>query len=51
MLDKGDKSLRHLDMCKKLELAWKFLGSWKAIPLDKGLYEFSFTSLEDKGVC
>jgi len=47
VLVKGYKSLPHLDMCKKLNVAWKALISLKAIPFSKEFYEFSFTSLED----
>jgi len=47
VLCKGDKPLTHLEVCKKLEWAWRSLGSWKAIPLGKGFYEFAFSSLED----
>jgi len=44
---KRDKLLMHLDVCKKMKLAWKSLGSWEVIPLGKRFYEFAFTSLED----
>jgi len=40
ILSKGDKHLTHMDVCKKLEFAWKSLGSWKVIPLGKRVYEF-----------
>lgn len=33
--------------CKKLDVAWKHLGQMKTIPLSKGLYEFTFSSLDD----
>jgi len=36
-----------MNVCKKLDLAWKSPRSWKVIPLEKGFYEFSFPSLED----
>jgi len=47
ILSRGDKPLTHLDLTKKLMSMWKALGSWKAIPFGKGLYEFEFGSLED----
>ena len=47
ILPKGDKSLTHMDLTKKLQPVWKALGPWKAIPLGKGFYEFEFASLED----
>jgi len=47
ILSKGDKPLTHLDLTKKLQLVWKVIGPWKAIPLGKGFYEFEFSSLED----
>jgi len=46
MFAKTDKRLMHLEVCKKLDLAWKSLGSWKVIPLGKRFDEFLFTSLE-----
>jgi len=36
-----------LEVCKKLEGAWRSLGSWEAILLGKGFYEFVVSSLED----
>jgi len=36
VLSKGDKSLTHLEVCKKLEGSWRSLGSWKVIPIGKG---------------
>jgi len=45
ILSKRDKPLTHLDLTKKLQSVWKALGSWKAIPLGKGFYEFDFASL------
>jgi len=47
ILAKGNKPLTHLDLTKKLQLVWKAIGPWKAIPLGKGFYEFEFSSLED----
>jgi len=47
ILAKGDKSLTHLDFCKKINISWNSLGPWRAIPLGKGFYEFAFYSLED----
>jgi len=47
MLAKGDKPLIRLNVYRKLNVAWKFLGSWNTIPLGKGFYEVLFTSLED----
>jgi len=47
ILSKGDKPFTHLDLTKKLQLVWKAIGPWKAIPLGKGFYEFEFSSLED----
>jgi len=47
VLSKGDKSLTHLDICKKLEGAWRSQVSWKASPLGKTFYEFAFSLLED----
>jgi len=47
ILSKGDKPLTLLDLTKKLQLVWKAIGSWKAIPLGKGFYKFEFSSLED----
>jgi len=47
ILSKGDKSLTHLDLNKKLLPVWKALGLWKTIPLEKSFYEFEFASLED----
>jgi len=47
ILSKGDKPLTHLDLTKKLQLVWKAIGPWKAIPLRKRFYEFNFSSLED----
>jgi len=46
ILSKGDKPHTHLDLTKKLQSVRKALGSWKAIPLGKGFYEFEFSSLE-----
>ena len=46
ILSKGDKPVTHLDLTK-LQLVWKAIGTWKAIPLEKGFYEFEFSSLED----
>jgi len=43
----GDKPLTNLDFTKKLQLVWKVIGLWKAIPLGKGFYDFEFSSLED----
>jgi len=45
ILSKGDKPLTHLYLTKELQLVWKVIGPWKAIPLRKGFYEFS--SLDD----
>jgi len=39
---KEDKPMAHLDVFKKLHLAWKSLGSWKDITLGKSFYEFYF---------
>jgi len=36
-----------MDVCKKLDLSWKSLGSYKSIPLEKGFCEFVFSSLEN----
>jgi len=47
LLFKGDKSMNHLHLCKKLDIAWKNLGDWKVMPLGKGFYEFTFSSFED----
>jgi len=47
ILSKGDKPLSHLDLTKKLQLVWKAIEPWKAIPLGKGFYEFKLSSLED----
>jgi len=47
LLTKGDKPLTHLDLCKKIDVAWKHLGKWKEISFGKGFYEFAFSSLED----
>jgi len=47
LLTKGDKMLAHLDFCKKIDVTWKHLGQWKAIPLSKEFYEFAFSSLKD----
>jgi len=47
LLTKGDKPLTHLDLCKKLDVAWKHLGQWKIISLNKWFYEFAFSSLGD----
>jgi len=47
ILSKGDKPLIDLDLTKKLQLVWKVIGPWKAIPLEKVFYEFEFSSLED----
>jgi len=44
VLNKREKLLTYLDVYRKLDLAWKSLGSWKAISFDKEFYEFSFTS-------
>lgn len=35
------------DLRSKLEKLWNPLGNWKMVPLGKGFYEFSFSSLED----
>jgi len=32
ILSKGDKTLTHLDLIKKLQSVWKALGLWKIIP-------------------
>jgi len=47
ILSKGDAPPTHLDLNEKLQLVWKALGPWKVILLDKGFYEFEFSSLED----
>jgi len=47
ILSKGYKPLTHMDLTKILQLVWKALGPWKAIPLGKSFYEFGFGSLED----
>ena len=44
---RGGKSLIHLDLGKKLDVASKHFSQWKAIPLAKGFYGFAFSSLED----
>ena len=47
ILSKGDKPLKYLDLTKMVQLVWKVIGSWKAIPLGKGFYELEFSSFED----
>jgi len=40
-------SIVHMDVGKKLDLAWKSFYFWKVISLGKEFYEFLFTSLKD----
>jgi len=47
LLNKGDKPLTNMDLCKKLSTVWTALGPWKTVPLGKGFCEFEFFSLED----
>jgi len=47
ILARGDKAQTHLELCLKLKVLWKDLGDWKAIPIGKGFYEFSFHSLDE----
>jgi len=37
VLVKRGKSLMHLNVCKKLNRAWKSIDYWKVIPPDKGI--------------
>lgn len=45
ILSKGEKPFTHMNMCKKLDLVWKYLKSYKVILLGRGFYEFAFSSL------
>lgn len=47
LLNKGDKLLTHLDLCKKLDVTRSSLATWKVISSGKGFYELKFSSLED----
>jgi len=51
ILGKSDKPLTHLDLCKKLDIAWNSLDSWIVIPFGKRFYEFAFDSLEEGEEC
>lgn len=47
VLSKGDAPIKANDLRLKLSSLWKPLGQWNLIPLGKGYYEFSFSSVED----
>lgn len=47
LLSKGDSSIKCNDLHAKLSLLWKPLGQWRMVPLEIGLYEFSFSLIED----
>lgn len=47
LLSKGDRPVKIEDLHIKLSQLWRPLASWKVIPIGKGYFEFSFSSLED----
>jgi len=42
ILSKGDKTLTHLDLTKKLQLVWKAIGPWKTILLGRVSMSLSY---------
>lgn len=47
LLSKGDTPIKFEDLRSKLDKLWKPIGNWKAVPIGKGFFEFSFSSIED----
>lgn len=48
MLSKGDSPVKINDLRLKLSKIWSTSSSWTMVPLGKGYYEFSFSSLDDQ---
>lgn len=47
LLAKGEAPIKVADLRAKLLKLWQPIGQWKLVPIGRGYYEFSFSSIED----